>query len=306
MILNEMNKSLEGVDIRINEPLKKYTYTKVGGPADFLAFPRNRYELARIVKFANQNNLPWMVLGNASNLIVRDGGIRGFVIMFDKLNAVTVDGYVIEAEAGSNLIETTKVAQYHSLTGFEFACGIPGSIGGAVFMNAGAYGGEISHILISAQVLTRDGEIKTIEARDMRFGYRHSVLQDNQEVVVSAKFSLKPGDYTIISQEMQRLNHLRALKQPLEHPSCGSVFKRPLGHFAGQLIMEAQLMGHRIGGVEVSTKHAGFMVNVANGSAKNYEDLIADVIHRVKENSGVTLEPEVRIIGEKEVQMEDS
>ena len=186
MMLNEMNKSLEGVDIRINEPLKKYTYTKVGGPADFLAFPRNRYELARIVKFANQNNLPWMVLGNASNLIVRDGGIRGFVIMFDKLNAVTVDGYVIEAEAGSNLIETTKVAQYHSLTGFEFACGIPGSIGGAVFMNAGAYGGEISHILISAQVLTRDGEIKTIEARDMRFGYRHSVLQDNQEVVVSA------------------------------------------------------------------------------------------------------------------------
>ena len=299
MILNEMNKSLEGVDIRINEPLKKYTYTKVGGPADFLAFPRNRYELARIVKFANQNNLPWMVLGNASNLIVRDGGIRGFVIMFDKLNAVTVDGYVIEAEAGSNLIETTKVAQYHSLTGFEFACGIPGSIGGAVFMNAGAYGGEISHILISAQVLTRDGEIKTIEARDMRFGYRRSVLQETGEVVISAKFNLKPGDYEQIKNEMNRLNHLRELKQPLEYPSCGSVFKRPPGHFAGQLIMEANLKGHRIGGVEVSTKHAGFMVNVDHGTAKDYEDLIADVIAKVKENSGVKLEPEVRIIGDK-------
>ena len=142
-MLNKLHEDLKGIDIRIDEPLKKYTYTKVGGPADFLAFPRNRYELSRIVRFANQENIPWMVLGNASNLIVRDGGIRGFVIMFDKLNTITVDGYIIEAEAGANLIETTRVARFHSLTGFEFACGIPGSIGGAVYMNAGAYGGEI-------------------------------------------------------------------------------------------------------------------------------------------------------------------
>ncbi|MCY7185095.1 FAD-binding protein, partial [Streptococcus gallolyticus] len=140
-MLEFLNEELKGIDIRVDEPLKKYTYTKVGGPADYLAFPRNRYELARIVTFANKNNIPWMVLGNASNIIVRDGGIRGFVIMFDKLNTVTVNGYVIEAEAGANLIETTRIAKFHSLTGFEFACGIPGSVGGAVFMNAGAYGG---------------------------------------------------------------------------------------------------------------------------------------------------------------------
>lgn len=294
-----LENELKGIDIRPNEPLRKYTYTKVGGPVDFLVFPRNRYELARVIKFANREGYDWMVLGNASNIIVRDGGIRGFVIMFDKLNGVTVDGYVIEAEAGANLIETTRVARFHSLTGFEFACGIPGSVGGAVFMNAGAYGGEIAHILISAQVITKEGELKTIEARDMKFGYRRSVIQDNGDVVVSAKFALKPGDYTLISQEMERLTHLRELKQPLEYPSCGSVFKRPLGHFAGQLISEANLKGYRIGGVEVSTKHAGFMVNVADGTAKDYEDLIADVIDKVEKTSGVRLEPEVRIIGEK-------
>lgn len=299
-MLNKLHEDLKGIDIRIDEPLKKYTYTKVGGPADFLAFPRNRYELSRIVRFANQENIPWMVLGNASNLIVRDGGIRGFVIMFDKLNTITVDGYIIEVEAGANLIETTRVARFHSLTGFEFACGIPGSIGGAVYMNAGAYGGEIAHILVSAQVLNKAGEVRTIDAREMKFGYRHSILQDEGDIVISAKFALKPGDYTLISQEMDRLTHLRQLKQPLEYPSCGSVFKRPVGHFAGQLISEAGLQGVRVGGVEVSQKHAGFMVNVADGTAKDYEDLIAQVIARVEEKSGVTLEPEVRIIGESE------
>ncbi|MEX2785016.1 UDP-N-acetylmuramate dehydrogenase [Streptococcus sp. H49] len=294
-----LENELKGIDIRVNEPLKKYTYTEVGGPADFLAFPRNRYELSRVVKYANHQGIDWMVLGNASNIIVRDGGIRGFVIMFDKLNTTTVDGYIIEAEAGANLIETTRVAKFHSLTGFEFACGIPGSVGGAVFMNAGAYGGEIAHILLSAQVLTKNGDVRTIDNRDMRFGYRRSSVQASGEVVISAKFALKPGDYRLISQEMARLTHLRELKQPLEYPSCGSVFKRPLGYFAGQLISEAGLKGHRIGGVEVSRKHAGFMVNVAGGTAQDYEDLIADVIEKVEAHSGVRLEPEVRIIGEK-------
>lgn len=293
-----MITELHGIDIRENEALKNYTYTKVGGPADFLAFPRNHYELSRIVTYANKANIPWMVLGNASNLVVRDGGIRGFVIMFDKLNAVRINGYTLEAEAGANLIETTKIAKFHSLTGFEFACGIPGSIGGAVFMNAGAYGGEIAHIFLSAKVLTPSGEVKTLSAREMAFGYRHSVIQETGDIVISAKFALNPGNYDHISQEMNRLNHLRQLKQPLEFPSCGSVFKRPPGHFAGQLIMEANLKGHRVGGVEVSEKHAGFMINVADGTAKDYEDLIAHVIEAVENHSGVRLEPEVRIIGE--------
>ncbi|KGM37903.1 MULTISPECIES: UDP-N-acetylmuramate dehydrogenase [Streptococcus] len=296
--LEKFNAELEGIDIRFNEPLSQYTYTKVGGAADFLVFPRNRYELARIVKFANRENIPWLVLGNASNIIVRDGGIRGFVIMFDKLNNVAVDGYTIEAEAGANLIQTTRIALHHSLTGFEFACGIPGSVGGAVFMNAGAYGGEIGHVLVSCKVLTPEGEIKTLDARDMRFGYRHSLVQETGDVVISAKFALAPGVHRNIRHEMERLTHLRELKQPLEYPSCGSVFKRPLGHFAGQLISEAGLKGCRIGGVEVSEKHAGFMINVDHGTASDYENLIAHVIKTVKEHSGVTLEREVRIIGE--------
>ncbi len=293
-----IQKELEGIDIRYQEPLKNYTYTKVGGKADYLVFPHNRYELARVVRFANKVGIPWMVLGNASNIIVRDGGIRGFVIMFDKLNSMTVNGYTIEAEAGAKLIEATHLALRHSLTGFEFACGIPGSIGGAVFMNAGAYGGEIAHVLTSCKVLTREGELKTLTGQELKFGYRHSAIQTTGDIVISAKFALRPGVYSMIQQEMDRLTHLRELKQPLEYPSCGSVFKRPVGNFAGQLISEAGLKGYRMGGVEVSQKHAGFMVNVDGGTALDYESLIAYVVDQVKEQSGITLEREVRIIGE--------
>ena len=297
-ILELLKEDLDGIEILFNEPLKQYTYTKVGGAAEYLAFPRNQYELKRIVTFANAHEIPWMVLGNSSNIIVRDGGIDGFVIMFDHFRDIKVNGYVIEAEAGAKLIDVTHVARYHSLTGFEFACGIPGSIGGAVYMNAGAYGGEIAHILQSCKVLTKDGEIETLSAKDLAFGYRHSAIQESGAVVLSAKFALAPGTHQVIKQEMDRLTHLRELKQPLEYPSCGSVFKRPVGHFAGQLISEAGLKGYRIGGVEVSEKHAGFMINVADGTAKDYEDLIESVIEKVKEHSGVTLEREVRILGE--------
>ena len=296
-IVKQIKEELAGIEILFNEPLKQYTYTKVGGGADYLAFPRNHYELKRIVTFANNHEIPWMVLGNSSNIIVRDSGIEGFVIMFDHFHDVRVNGYVIEAEAGAKLIDVTHVARYHSLTGFEFACGIPGSIGGAVYMNAGAYGGEIAHILQSCKVLTPEGEIKTLSASDLAFGYRHSKIQETGDVVISAKFALAPGNYDQINQEMARLTHLRELKQPLEYPSCGSVFKRPVGHFAGQLISEAGLKGHRIGGVEVSEKHAGFMINVDYGTAKDYEDLIAHVIATVEKSAGVTLEREVRIIG---------
>ena len=296
-IVKQIKEELAGIEILFNEPLKQYTYTKVGGAADYLAFPRNQYELKRIVTFANAQEIPWMVLGNSSNIIVRDGGIEGFVIMFDHFHDIRVNGYVIEAEAGAKLIDVTHVARYHSLTGFEFACGIPGSIGGAVYMNAGAYGGEIAHILQSCKVLTPEGEIKTLTAEELVFGYRHSKVQETGDVVISAKFALAPGNYDQIDQEMARLTHLREMKQPLEYPSCGSVFKRPVGHFAGQLISEAGLKGHRIGGVEVSEKHAGFMINVDHGTAKDYEDLIAHVIATVEKSAGVTLEREVRIIG---------
>ena len=296
-ILELLKEDLDGIEVLFNEPLKQYTYTKVGGAAEYLAFPRNQYELKRIITFANAHEIPWMVLGNSSNIIVRDGGIDGFVIMFDHFRDIKVNGYVIEAEAGAKLIDVTHVARYHSLTGFEFACGIPGSIGGAVYMNAGAYGGEIAHILQSCKVLTSEGDIKTLTAEELAFGYRHSKIQETGDVVIAAKFALAPGNYDQINQEMARLTHLRELKQPLEYPSCGSVFKRPVGHFAGQLISEAGLKGHRIGGVEVSEKHAGFMINVDHGTAKDYEDLIAHVIATVEKSAGVTLEREVRIIG---------
>ena len=296
-IVKQIKEELAGIEILFNEPLKQYTYTKVGGAAEYLAFPRNQYELKRIVTFANAQEIPWMVLGNSSNIIVRDSGIEGFVIMFNHFHDIRVNGSVIEAEAGAKLIDVTHVARYHSLTGFEFACGIPGSIGGAVYMNAGAYGGEIAHILQSCKVLTPEGEIKTLTAEELAFGYRHSKIQETGDVVISAKFALAPGNYDQIDQEMARLTHLRELKQPLEYPSCGSVFKRPVGHFAGQLISEAGLKGHRIGGVEVSEKHAGFMINVDHGTAKDYEDLIAHVIVTVEKSAGVTLEREVRIIG---------
>ena len=298
---NDILEKLPELTVKFDEPLSNYTYTEVGGPADFLAFPTDKYELQKLIKLANATQTPFIVLGNASNLIVRNGGIRGFVILLEKMDKIRANGYVIEAQAGASLIDTTQVALKNSLTGFEFACGIPGSVGGAVFMNAGAYGGEIATVLSSVQVMDQSGEIFVISSEDMQFGYRKSVLQSQHYIALSAKFSLKNGDYDLIKAEMNRLTHLRELKQPLEFPSCGSVFKRPVGYFAGQLIQDAGLQGHQIGGVQVSTKHAGFMVNIDKGTAKDYEDLIAYVIAQVKATSGVTLEPEVRILGEEKI-----
>ena len=283
--------------VKFDEPLANYTYTKVGGPADFLAFPNSIEQLSDLITLARETDTPITVLGNASNLIVRDGGIRGLVILLEKLDTIKVAGYVIEAQAGAKLIDTTRVAQQNALTGFEFACGIPGSIGGAVYMNAGAYNGEISHVLSSCKVIDQEGNIRVINANEMKFGYRHSVIRDENLIVLSAKFELTAGDPEAIQNEMNRLTFLRESKQPLEYPSCGSVFKRPAGYFAGKLIQDANLQGTRIGGVEVSQKHAGFMVNVDKGTATDYENLIAHVIEKVKENSGLTLEAEVRIIG---------
>ncbi len=231
---NEILEKLPEITVEFNAPLSNYTFTEVGGPADFLAFPTDKYQLQKLIKLANETQTPFIVLGNASNLIVRNGGIRGFVILLEKMNTIRANGYVIEAQAGASLIETTQVALTNSLTGFEFACGIPGSVGGAVFMNAGAYGGEIATVLSSVQVMDQSGEIFVISSEDMQFGYRKSVLQSQHYIALSAKFSLKNGDYDLIKAEMNRLTYLRALKQPLEFPSCGSVFKRPVGYFAGQ------------------------------------------------------------------------
>lgn len=285
------------IEIKQDEPLMHYTYTHTGGPADWLAFPKNVEEVQTLVAYANDHQLPLTVLGNASNLIVRDGGIEGLTLILTRMNKISVTGNRVTAEAGTAYIETTIAARDHSLTGLEFAAGIPGSIGGAIFMNAGAYGGETKEVVESATVLLPDGTVKRLTNEELDFGYRHSSVQDNHGVVLDATFSLQPGDHDEIAAKMDELNARRAAKQPLDLPSCGSVFKRPTGYFAGKLIHDAGLQGYTAGGAQVSTKHAGFIVNIDHGTASDYVAVIHHVQQTVKEKFGVSLQTEVRIIG---------
>lgn len=294
-----MIKQLPEIALLKDEALLNYTYTKTGGPADILAFPKSAKEVEQIVAYCRENAIPWLVLGNASNLIVRDGGIRGVVIMLSEMNQITVEDTTLIVEAGAKLIDTTYVALHESLTGFEFACGIPGSVGGAVFMNAGAYDGEIQDIFASCDVLLADGRIVTMVKEEMAFSYRHSTLQDQHAIILSARFDLAQGDQEQIKKRMDELTELRQLKQPLEYPSCGSVFKRPVGHFTGKLIQDAGLQGLKWGGAQISEKHAGFIVNVDHATATDYVELIAHIQQVIKERFDVQLETEVRIIGEE-------
>jgi UDP-N-acetylmuramate dehydrogenase len=289
---------LEGITIMHDEPLSHYTFTKTGGPADLLAFPKNVAEVRTLVESVREQHLPLTVIGNASNLIVRDGGIRGLVLILTAMNEITVTDNTVTAQAGARLIDTTEAAYRAGLTGLEFAAGIPGSVGGALFMNAGAYGGEVCNVISSAHVLTRAGEFKTYNHRELKFWYRHSIVQDTGDVVLSVTFSLKPGDKPAIRAKMDELNARRAAKQPLEYPSCGSVFKRPPHHFVGPMIQKAGLQGHIIGGAQVSMKHAGFIINLGDATATDYLDMIHLIQKTVKAKFGVDLETEVRIIGE--------
>ncbi|GAJ27488.1 UDP-N-acetylenolpyruvoylglucosamine reductase [Liquorilactobacillus sucicola DSM 21376 = JCM 15457] len=284
--------------VLIDEPLSKYTNTKTGGPADLLAFPRQVDELKRMIIEAKKLALPVTVIGNASNLIVRDGGIRGLVLILVELNKVSIVDKNVTAEAGASLIDTTEAAYRASLSGLEFAAGIPGSVGGAIFMNAGAYGGEISEVADSVTILTRNGEIRVYQNGDLDFGYRHSRIQDENDIVLSANFKLQSGDKKDIREKMDDFNFLRASKQPLEYPSCGSVFKRPKGHFTGKLIHDAGLQGFRIGGAQVSLKHAGFIVNIGFATASDYLAVIKHIQKTIYAKFQVQLETEVRIIGE--------
>lgn len=284
--------------IEIDAPINQYTYTRTGGKADVIAFPSSKEELQKLVKWAKNQTIDFYVLGNASNVIVTDGGMSGIVIKLDEMHAVEINGTTVTCESGLTLVELTKKVAQLSLTGLEFACGIPGSVGGAVFMNAGAYGGEMKDVIASVDVLTINGEFKTYTNEDMGFAYRHSIIQETKDIVLSTTLQLQNGDLKTILEKMQELTQLRESKQPLEYPSCGSVFKRPEGYFAGKLIQDAGLQGYRIGGVEVSKKHAGFMVNVDNGTATDYKKLISHVQSVVKEKFDVVLETEVKFVGE--------
>lgn len=286
------------IKIKTNEPLSRYTYTKTGGPADYLAFPTTRQELKDLLVRARKQKMPVTTLGNSSNLIIKDGGIRGLVIMLPEFNKIEVKKQQITAEAGAAIIAVTKAASQASLTGLEFAAGIPGSVGGAIFMNAGAYGGEIANVVNSIDEILPDGREVQISGSDLHFGYRHSIVQENHGIVVAATFNLEVGQQPQIQDKMDELNALRRSKQPLEYPSCGSVFKRPQGHFTGPLIIKAGLQGKSIGGAQVSNKHAGFIINTGNATATDYLQLIQLIQKTVKEKFAVQLETEVRIIGE--------
>ncbi|MBM7580672.1 UDP-N-acetylmuramate dehydrogenase [Jeotgalibacillus terrae] len=283
--------------IQKNVPLKDYTYTKIGGNADYLAIPESIEELTKAVTFAKKNNLPWMVLGNGSNVLIQDGGIEGLVILTTSLTNMTIEHQLITVEAGAPIIDVSRTAHDHSLSGLEFACGIPGSVGGAVYMNAGAYGGEIKDVCTHVTVLTPEGEVKRLPAEEMAFDYRTSAIPDKNWIVLEAEFALEEGEQHVIKAKMDELTYLRESKQPLEYPSCGSVFKRPPGHFAGKLIQDSNLQGVQIGGAQVSLKHAGFIVNKGDATAKDYLNLVQHVQKTVKEKFGVDLEKEVRVIG---------
>ncbi|WP_156290273.1 UDP-N-acetylmuramate dehydrogenase [Oceanobacillus salinisoli] len=285
-------------NVKVNEQLRNHTYTKLGGEADFYVTPDTYEEVQGIVKLANKENTSFTLLGNGSNLIVKDGGIRGIVLNLQKLNEIKTDENMIVAQSGARIIDVSREALKERLTGLEFACGIPGSVGGALYMNAGAYGGEIKDVLTSAVVVTREGELLTLAANELDLAYRKSNIPDKGYIVLEAEFSLKNGNYEEIKALMDDLTLRRESKQPLEYPSCGSVFKRPPGYFAGKLIQDSNLQGKQIGGAQVSLKHAGFIVNIDNATANEYIDLIHFVQKTVKEKFDVTLEREVRIIGE--------
>lgn len=286
--------------IKYNEPMAGYTTLGIGGPCDAMASPENLDEIAGIARICKKENIPMTVIGRGSNLLVRDGGIRGVVVRIsDNFSYSTVREDTLTVQSGALLTGMARSALNNSLTGLEFAAGIPGTVGGAVYMNAGAYGGEISDILEYSVYMDSKGEIYKLGASEHRFGYRSSFFNGTEHIIIESSFKLKPGKSGEIRNRMADLNRRRREKQPLTLPSAGSVFKRPEGHFAGALIERCGLMGCRSGGVSVSKKHAGFIVNDDNGTAEDMEKLIRHIQKTVYDETGVKLVPEIKIIGER-------
>lgn len=284
--------------IFLQEPLAKHTTFRVGGPAEVLIQP-SVGQVADIVAWCRKEKIPYLVIGNGSNLLVSDQGLPGVVLeMGMPASEIVVDGTSICAQAGASLGRVARVAAEASLTGMEFAGGIPGTIGGAVYMNAGAYGGEMSQIIESVQVLTPQGNVVELSVTELDLGYRHSIVEEKGYVVLSVKLQLESGEQDSILAYMEELRQRRIDKQPLEYPSAGSTFKRPEGYFAGKLIMDAGLAGYQVGGAQVSEKHCGFVINKEHATAADVMQLMEDVTDIVQKKYGVTLEPEVRRLGE--------
>ena len=298
LIFLDLQKLVHPSNVTMNEPLHQYTFTKTGGKADFFVTPKNYQEVQAVYTYAINNHLPLTIVGNGSNMIIKDGGIRGIVMTLIHIASMELDGNKLTVQSGAAIIQASRYALQNSLTGLEFACGIPGSVGGALYMNAGAYGGEISDVLQEALVITRSGELQTLKKDELELGYRSSRFSKEKLLVLEATFLLRKGKYEDIKSKMDDFTFQRESKQPLEFPSCGSVFKRPPGHFAGKLIQDSGLQGKQIGGAQFSTKHAGFIVNVGSATATDYLELIQYVQNTVKRKFDVELETEVEIIGE--------
>lgn len=285
--------------MKLQEPMSKHTTFRIGGPADFYLCPHSTKEVQQTVQICKEENLPYFILGNGSNLLVSDKGYRGAIIqLWKNFSDISVKDCCITAKAGALLSKVAAEALEEGLTGMEFASGIPGTIGGAVFMNAGAYGGEMKDIIKEVKVLDDQGEIRVLSNEEMKLGYRTSIVKEKGYTVLSAVLQLKKGDVSVIRETMEDLKNRRTSKQPLDMPSAGSTFKRPEGYFAGKLIMDSGLRGFSVGGAQVSEKHCGFVVNKGGATAEDVTALIREVQRRVKEKFGVELETEVRFLGE--------
>ncbi len=298
-IENMFCMTLGSDNVRLHEPMKKHTTFRIGGPADYYLCPHSTEELQKILQICRENKLEFFILGNGSNLLVSDKGYRGVVIqLWKNFSDIETEDNTITVKAGALLSKVAAEALEESLTGMEFASGIPGTMGGAVMMNAGAYGGEMKDIIREVTVLTREGELLTLSKEEMNFGYRTSVVKEKGYVVISAELQLRKGDREEIRKVMDELKERRVTKQPLDMPSAGSTFKRPEGYFAGKLIMDAGLRGFSVGGAQISEKHCGFVVNKGDATAADVLGLIGEVQKRVQEKFGGALEPEVKFLGE--------
>lgn len=299
-MFDELREQLSEEIVLVNEPMQNHTTFEIGGPADMLICPHKVEEIKTVLDYCSIHQLPFMILGMGSNLLIRDKGIRGIVIKLgSNFNKWQVDEEQIWAQAGLRLSDLAKKAAQHALTGLEFAEGIPGSLGGAVLMNAGAYNGEMQDIIIAVEAVDPAGAVRTFSREEIGFAYRQSVFQENRYTVLSARMQLSSGIKENIYAKMQQHARNRREKQPLEFPSAGSTFKRPPGYFVGPMVEELKLKGYRIGGAEVSTKHAGFIVNRGGASAADVLNLIQHIQVAAKAKFGVDLRPEIRIVGEE-------
>ena len=297
---DKLNNVIAKDSILLDEPMSRHTTFRVGGPADFFVTPKAKEEVRDVIRICKEAGMPYYIIGNGSNLLVSDAGYRGVIVqIYKEMNEVKVEGDLVKAQAGALLSGIAAKALGAELSGFEFASGIPGTIGGACVMNAGAYGGEMKDVLESVTVLTGEGKIIELGRNELELGYRTSVIAKKGYILLGAVLKLERGDGEKIKTYMDELKEKRVTKQPLEYPSAGSTFKRPEGYFAGKLIEDAGLRGFQVGGAQVSEKHCGFVINRDHATAADIMELMRQVQIRVKENSGVDLEPEVKRLGDE-------